>query len=1056
LTSRERFLLELFIVKITTTPWTQLTNPHPSLPAKQQRSARLLAGLLLFVIFTAVANVIFQIGLLPAQPIGLYASQFLGMAMLLGVYALSRSPYFRWAIFLFVIVFDLIIAIDVLGDPQTNTIMVIFLTIPVYVTCLLVSLRQSLIFAAVNLLLTLSLMVLAPPPSLAVACTLTTFYLSSTALFFLFIQHYYRQEAQKNALLEIKENRLRTFIQEADDWIFSLDENGYLVSANAKACTALGVTEADIVGKKPQEFVKPEDQPLVDAIIGQLFNGKSITSVEIEIPTAKGPVWLDVRGRILMNGGQVAGTIHIARDITERKLAFSLQQKMNRETSLLYESGRQLAYSLDFQIIYTTIDELVTKITPCSLLVIYECLPESKQLVYVYVRQGSATRDVQPLPAISLDSNFGDARVTAVTTETIQLLKEETAVSSLLAAIPLPDEPTPAKSALLLPLKFENQVHHLIQIFTPQPTGFTPEDRRFWEAFSQQTAVALANARLFSNNQREIQERRRAELEAYHRQAEAETLRQAAAILNSSLSLNVVLTRILEQLRRTIPYDSASVQQKVGSKLIIRAAQGFQDNSGLINLGFLITADLPNAHALRTLCPLAVDNVRATYPSFNLLAPDYQAERIISWLGVPLVVDETVLGMITIDRNEIRPFTKEEISMAVTFANHASIALRNAHLYQEMEDQNLRLEKAVAARTADLQRTTDQIEAIFNSSPDALLLLDTQYNVERVNPAVETLFGYQREEVLNHPPLALTPPEYHDRFIQAFQTAITTGAPQRFELLAQRKNDSQFDVTVALAPIYEQGSITAVVCSLHDISAFKEIDRLKDDFVSNVSHELRTPIANLKLHHDLIKLNPQKQTIYLERQEREIERLTTIIESLLRLSRLDQKDTRLTVTAVDLLALAQLYVQDRTTLAERQGLTLECMPGEDLPAARADGRLLGQAIGIILTNALSYTPPGGVISLRGHTRQQANSLWVGLSIQDTGPGIPPEDKDLIFNRFYRGQAGRTSGAPGTGLGLAIAQEIIALHRGKIEVDSPGPNLGTTFTMWLPAADSQNE
>ena len=1029
--------------------WHTLTAPHSSLPVERQRGAELLTVLLLLTVVTAVLSLCFQLLFLaPVQPVFLI-SQIVGIGLLLGVYAVSRTAHLFAATLLFIFVFDLFILTGVLINPPFSPFMVMFLIIPVFVTCLLGSVRQSLAVIGVNLLLTIVLLLYASAMPLAVTYIVLVFYFLSSTLILLFVQQHYRLVVQKNLQLEASESRLRTFIQEADDWIFSLDRNGRFISANATACHGLGMQEADILGKQPIDFIKPEDHTRVTAMINRLFNNKAIELAEVEVITPDGrTIWLEIRGRILMENNQVAGTIHIARNITERKRSIQMQQRLNWETTLLYEVSKSLNRSLDFGAIYDTLYDAITIMIDCELLVIYAHVPPQKQLQPVYARRGGRVLDVESWPPHPLVAGAGDGLSEAVLQREIRLAEGETAV------LPSTGLSTPlqAEAALLLPLTFENEAHHLVQILMPHAPEFTLDDQRFWEALSQQTAVALANARLFHYNQREIQERRRAELEAYHRQAEAETLRQAAAILNSSLSLNVVLTRILEQLRRTIPYDSASVQQKQDNQLVIRAAQGFENDAALINCAFAITADLPNAHALRTLKPLAVANVRAVYPAFITVAPDFQAEHIISWLGVPLMVDETVLGMITVDRNEVRPFTDDEIAMAVTFANHASIALRNAHLYEEMESQNVRLEQAVAARTAALQRTTDQIEAIFNNSPDAILLLDTGYNAERVNPALETLFGYQADEVLGTPPFALATPESQSRFVAAFQTAVTTGTPQRLEITGRRKDQSLFDVTAALAPVYESHAVTAVVCSLHDISAFKEVERLKDDFVSNVSHELRTPIANLKLHNDLIKLNPQKQAIYLKRQEREIERLTVIIESLLRLSRLDQGHIEVNPTAVNLLTLAQQMLQDRASHADSHGLTLHLQENPDLPLAKADGRLLDQVLGIVLTNAITYTPPGGSIELSGVSRHKQEQLWVGLSIHDTGPGIAPDEQDRVFHRFYRGHAGRASGAPGTGLGLAIAQEIITLHQGEIELISAGSGQGTTFIIWLPAVN----
>ena len=540
-----------------------------------------------------------------------------------------------------------------------------------------------------------------------------------------------------------------------------------------------------------------------------------------------------------------------------------------------------------------------------------------------------------------------------------------------------------------------------------------------------------------------------AEAEALKRQAEAETLRQAAAIVNSSLSLEVVLTRILEQLYIAIPYDSATVQQKEGDNLIIRAAKGFPDNEALIDLDFAVTADLPNSLALRTRKPLALANVRESFPYFDELANDYQANDIVSWLGVPLVLDETILGMITIDRNTVRPFSSDEITMAVTFADHASIALRNANIYQELESYSERLEEAVNQRTLELQHTTEQVETILHNSPDAILLLDAHHRIERVNPAFETLFGYSAATVQATSPFTLAAPEYRREFMEACATAVACGTPQRLEFAAQRQDKRAIDVSVALAPICGNDEIKAIVCSLHDISAFKEVERLKDDFVSNVSHELRTPITNLKLHFDLIRLNPVKQAVYMEQIGREIERLHITIESLLRLSRLDQRRMEINPTWIDLAELARQYVQDRTSQAEAHGLSLRLEIKHPTTPVKADGRLLEQALSILLTNAINYTPPGGEITLRNTCRRADGRLWIGLSVQDTGPGVSPEESDLIFNRFFRGKIGRSSGVAGTGLGLAIAKEIVNLHQGdlSLEVNETGP--GSLFTIWLP-------
>jgi signal transduction histidine kinase len=229
----------------------------------------------------------------------------------------------------------------------------------------------------------------------------------------------------------------------------------------------------------------------------------------------------------------------------------------------------------------------------------------------------------------------------------------------------------------------------------------------------------------------------------------------------------------------------------------------------------------------------------------------------------------------------------------------------------------------------------------------------------------------------------------------------------------------------------------------------KMLGHLKDEFVSNVSHELRTPITSLKLRIRLLETRPDKSE-HLEVMRRETERLQRIVEGLLELSRLDQRKTTLDIKAVDLNTLVGIYVTDRFPIAKERDLKLSFTPEADLPSIEADPSLLGQVLGVLLTNALNYTPPGGQISVQTHTTQSGREKQVGFSVSDSGPGIPPDEIPRLFERFFRGSIGEQSRVPGTGLGLAIAQEIIEQHHGQIEVESEGiPGKGSTFKVWLP-------
>ncbi len=229
-----------------------------------------------------------------------------------------------------------------------------------------------------------------------------------------------------------------------------------------------------------------------------------------------------------------------------------------------------------------------------------------------------------------------------------------------------------------------------------------------------------------------------------------------------------------------------------------------------------------------------------------------------------------------------------------------------------------------------------------------------------------------------------------------------------------------------------------------------ELGQMKDEFVSNVSHELRTPISNIKLYLELLLRKPHKQEAFMDTLQRETQRLEQIVEDLLKISRFDQGGTPLTLARLDLNALVNDYVTDRLLLAKERELSLKLEAEPDLPPVLADHIQVGQAISVLLTNAFLYTPSGGQITIRTRQRHKESKEWIGVTISDTGPGITPDELPHLFERFFRGRAGRRSGAPGTGLGLAIVKEIIDQHAGQIEVESAGiPGQGSTFSIWFP-------
>lgn len=532
----------------------------------------------------------------------------------------------------------------------------------------------------------------------------------------------------------------------------------------------------------------------------------------------------------------------------------------------------------------------------------------------------------------------------------------------------------------------------------------------------------------------------------------AEALADTAVALNGSLDLDEVLDRVLENVKKVIPHDAVNIMLLEGEIIRTVRRQGYEERQGpeppslpsyqlkdvyyydwMVKTGQL--AVIPDTH----------------HDPHWLHLPG--REWIQSYIGIPIQLHHECIGFLNLISTTPGFFNEKHGQRLVAFTAQVATALQNARLYAALASYSETLENTVIARTEALNSALNQLQTILNNSPDPILLVQPDGKIETGNPAFKETFGYEFTEVSQQGLLSLISPKWAKPFMDTMFDVLSKHERQRLELKAQTQNGRELDIDLALAPVNVEGqNLPMIVCSLRDITALKEVQRMKEPFVSNVSHELRTPISVLMLYHGTLSLKPEKFHHLKDKISREIKRLDLIIEDLLRLSRLDQGQVQLEEKLVNLNQIAAEGVADRQVLAEQKELNLTFEPGEEAALACGDPGLLGQVLSILLTNALNYTPVHGNIQVRTVTWSIANRPLVGFSVQDDGPGIPLEEQKKLFDRFYRGKTGHESKMPGTGLGLAIAQEIASRHQGEISVHSV-PGEGSTFTVWLPAASS---
>ena len=249
----------------------------------------------------------------------------------------------------------------------------------------------------------------------------------------------------------------------------------------------------------------------------------------------------------------------------------------------------------------------------------------------------------------------------------------------------------------------------------------------------------------------------------------------------------------------------------------------------------------------------------------------------------------------------------------------------------------------------------------------------------------------------------------------------------------------------------------AVALAIHDVTEFQRLTRMRRDFVANISHELRTPVASIQLLSEtLLKgaLGDKKVARNLiEKIAVQSDILSQLAQELMDLSLIESGQTPLKLARYPLRQIAQTQVERLLPQAERKNLTVELETADDVKVL-VDETMIGRVIGNLLHNAIKFTDTGHITVLADPAdirADEAGDAWITMRVADTGIGIPPQEIDRIFERFYKIDQARSRKKSGTGLGLSIAKHVIEAHGGRIWAESDGMS-GTTFYFTLPVEE----
>jgi len=638
------------------------------------------------------------------------------------------------------------------------------------------------------------------------------------------------------------------------------------------------------------------------------------------------------------------------------------------------------------------------------------------------------------------------------------------------------------RSILCVPLIAKGETIGAIYVDNRLKVGqFTERNLEFLTNIATQAAMAIRNAQLFEA------ERKRA--------VQLETIREVSQRIVSILVLDELLAQVVELIRERFGYyhvhiflvepEAGYAELRAGTSAEGKAGRG----SGVrirLNAEGIISWVAGHGE------PLLVNDVEKV-PSFQFdhLLADTRAE-----LAVPLRVGDRVLGVLDVQSDRVNAFDRSDLFVLQALGDQVAVAIENARLFNETQQRLAEVSTlyTVAQQTTtslDLNEVLENIVSIIKrvlACRGCCIFLVDQETQELSIRAASGLSDKWRDEARlkvgegisgqvaatgrpiyipdthSYPgfiffdptvrSLLAVPMTTKDRVIGTLNiddTKVDAFTDDDGRLLSIAA--AQAAVAIENAQLYKGLKERAEKLE-RAYNELKELDRLKSEFVQNVSHELRTPLTFVKAYVELLldgtlgELN-QRQRESLEIVAERTNTLTRLVRDIIALQQIERESLHLSL--VNLGEIAQMALLGAEVTARQAGIVLKADIPSDLPLVPGDRDRLNQVFDNLLGNAIKFSPDGGEVTIR---------VWdagdvVEASISDNGIGIPADELEKIFERFYQVDGSTTRRFGGTGLGLAIVKRIVEAHGGRVWAESE-QGRGSTFFFTLPKLESSDE
>ncbi len=384
-----------------------------------------------------------------------------------------------------------------------------------------------------------------------------------------------------------------------------------------------------------------------------------------------------------------------------------------------------------------------------------------------------------------------------------------------------------------------------------------------------------------------------------------------------------------------------------------------------------------------------------------------------------------------------KPFTTDEL------LKHLETGYEKRLLILESE----RLRKEREERLLEIAYEKSRLNTIVNSIFDGVMVVNKTGELVLFNPASLKYFDLN-EIIIGEKILGILPKEVSDLINKILNTEKYENKSYSTQL--ELKQNRELCVEVSCSPVpHPDGSLAGVVTVINNITEMKKLEYVKSQFVSMVAHELKAPMAavmgfmNLILD-DSMGIKPDKQKEYISRSTKRLQGLIEMVNDLLDISRMEIKKKEREIKELNIPEILKSNVDFLELELKKKGITVTTNLELDLPPIKADNNEINRLYTNILSNALKYNKEKGTIDISAYK----SGNYVVTKIADTGIGMKPEDREKLFQEFFRVKNDQTRNIPGTGLGLSIVKRIVESYSGKIEVDSEYGK-GTTFIIKFP-------